>query len=106
MAQEFRKILVPKEIESEVDIFVHEIQKSAAETGEFKKDDIELIKPEFVQLGGAELLDAAVVYVATPVIGWVTKAWFDAYVLPVFMKRAKKPSQEFMHWLENTFKKS
>lgn len=105
MTAQFRKILVPRDIEAEVDIFVREIQKATTETGKFHEDDIELIKPEFVQLGGAELLDSAVVYVAVPVIGWVTKAWFDTYVLPIILKQVGRPSEKFVHWFETSFKK-
>jgi hypothetical protein len=98
------KILVPKGIEEEVKIFVEEVQIAAAQTGKFNEEDIELIEPEFVQLGGAELLDSFVVYIAAPVVANVSKAWFDKHVLPLIMKRLDKVSDAFWHWYNEKFK--
>ena len=54
------KILVPKSIELEVQVFIEEAQIAATQTGKFDKEDIKLIKPEYVQLSGVELLESFV----------------------------------------------
>ncbi len=98
------KILVPKSIENEVKIFIEAAQTAATQTHKFNKDDIELIEPEFMQLGGAELLETFVVYVASSVIKDVSKEWFDTRVRPLILAQTDKLSAEFWHWYENKFK--
>jgi hypothetical protein len=98
------KILVPKNIENEVKIFIEVAQMAATQTHEFNNDEIELIEPEFVQLGGAELLDTFVVYVASSVVADVSKEWFDTRVRPLLMKKVDKVSADFWSWYENKFK--
>jgi hypothetical protein len=97
------KILVPKGIENEVRIFIEAAQTAATQTHKFNKDDIELIEPEFVQLGGAELLDTFVVYVASSVVADVSKEWFDTRVRPLLLKQIDKASADFWSWY-NKFK--
>jgi hypothetical protein len=100
MVGDFRKIPVPKELESEVAILVEQLKKAAVETGEFKQDDVELIKPKSKQFGGPEVKDA-IVYVALPVLGWVTKTWLDAVVKPIVERKLKRMSKEFVHWVNS-----
>ena len=102
MVDDFRKIRVPKDIEPEVAILVEQIKLAAAESRTFNKEDVEFIKPKAKQFGGPELHDA-IVYVALPVLGWITKAWFEENVLPIILKRLKKPTKQFIHWLERSF---
>jgi hypothetical protein len=97
------KILVPKGIENEVRIFIEAAQTAATQTHKFNKDDIELIEPEFVQLGGAELLDTFVVYVASSVVADVSKEWFDTRVRPLLLKQIDKANADFWSWY-NKFK--
>jgi hypothetical protein len=106
MTQKTLEVLVPREIEAEVDILVQEMRNAAEKTGNFQPGEVKLIRPQYVQATGTELLDGAVLYVAGHAVEWVVKPWFDEYVLPVVMERIKKPSKAFKHWFENTFKRS
>jgi hypothetical protein len=98
--EEFHKIAVPKDIEGEVAIFVEQVKKAAAESGEFAQDDIKLITPESAGFVGPDL-DAAIVYVALPVGIWITKAWLDKWVIPIILE--KTDPHRFVRWVKNNF---
>jgi hypothetical protein len=98
------KILVPKDIENEVKIFVEATQAAAAQTKAFDADDIELIEPEFIQLSGVEIIETFVVYVASSVATDVSKEWFDSRVRPQLLTKIDRANAGFWNWYENKFK--
>ena len=97
MQGEFRNISVPSEFETEVSILVEKLQEAAGDKSGFEKGDVELLQPDAKHLGPGDVI-TPVLSMTGVVATWITKAWFEKYVLPTIMQRLKRPSERFERW--------
>jgi hypothetical protein len=103
MAEEFKSVEVPKEIEAEVRIFVEKAQEHAAQTHAFEKADVDLVESEVKKFDGSTAIQP-ILYVSGIVFSSITKAWVDKYVTPVILEKLHRSSQKFEAWLQQTLK--
>jgi hypothetical protein len=101
MEGKFRNINVPPEFEKEVSIFVEKLHEAAGDKNGFEKEDVELLCPDAKHLGPGEVI-VPVLSMTGVVVTWISKAWFDKYVLPVIMERLKTSGTEFEKWFRKT----
>jgi hypothetical protein len=97
MADDFRNIPVPPEIEADVMILIEKVHEAVDDGAHFSKDDITLIKPDARQFAGGEI-PPAVLHASVTVLGWLAEAWVKKYVVPIILK--SRPSKQFERWLK------
>ena len=102
MEGQFRSVNVPLEFEREVAILVEKLHEAAGDKSGFDKGDIELFRPQTEYLDGAAVIGTPVLSMTIVVATWITKAWFDKYVLPVIMERLKQSGENFEKWFRQT----
>ena len=103
MANDFKSVTVPKDIEAEVRIFVEEAQQQARQTGAFRKEDVALIEPETRQFDSGTAIQV-ILYLSGIAFSTITKAWVEKYVTPVILKKLHRPSEKFETWLQQALK--
>ena len=103
MEGKFRNISVPLEFEKEVIILVEKLQEAASDKSGFEKGDVELLRPGAKHLGPGEVI-MPVLSMTSVVATWITKAWFEKYVLPIIMERLKKSGKKFKKWFRQAMR--
>lgn len=101
MERSLKNINVPLEFEDQVSILVEKLHEMAGDQSGFEVGDVELLRPDAEYFEPGTLV-TPVLSMTTVVAAWITKAWFDKYVLPVIMERLKRPSEDFEKWFRQT----